>query len=176
MFSFYMSKDKVIPISNCIEDRINVIEDQIMGQSIVLKKKMNTFYSGWRKFAFKDDIINVAIGMIIATSFKNLVKSLVVDIITPCLIGFGVGSNTEDLFIIFRRGPSNKTYYTLKQAKDDGAVTLNYGLFIYVFIDLIFVSIVLYSTLKFINKIKKEMNEEIKKIAEIESIIDSNHK
>ena len=38
--------------------------------------------------------------MIIANSFKNVIKSLVVDIITPCLIGFGVGTNTEDLFII----------------------------------------------------------------------------
>ena len=102
--------------------------------------------------------------MIIANSFKNVVKSLVVDIITPCLIGFGVGSNTEDLFFILRDGSSNITYNTLQQAKDNGAVTLNYGLFIQVFIDLIFVSIILYLMMRLINKNKKEMEEEIEKL------------
>ena len=165
-----MSKDKVIPIEqeyteqDYIETQIDIIEDTVVTQSAVLKKKINKLYSGWRTFAFKDDIINIAIGMIIATSFKNLVKSLVVDIITPCLIGFGVGTNTEDLFIILGSGSSNMTYNTLQQAKDDGAVTLNYGLFINVFIDLIFVSIVLYLIMSFIHKIKKEINKELKKL------------
>ena len=160
-----MNKEKVIPtISEEINERIDIIEDEVNKQSGVLKKKIDVFYFGWRKFAFKDDIINIAIGMIIATSFKNLVNSLVVDIITPCLIGFGVGANTEDLFIILREGSSNETYNTLIQAKEDGAVTLNYGLFIHVFIDLIFVSIILYLMMRLIDKIQKEMHEEMKKL------------
>lgn len=160
-----MNKEKVIPtISEEINERIDIIEDEVNKQSGVLKKKIDVFYSGWRKFAFKDDIINIAIGMIIATSFKNLVNSLVVDIITPCLIGVGVGANTEDLFIILREGSSNETYNTLTKAKEDGAVTLNYGLFIHVFIDLIFVSIILYLMMRLIDKIQKEMHEEMKKL------------
>jgi large conductance mechanosensitive channel len=159
-----MNKDKVIPISSQIEEKIEIIENTINIQSTILKKNINSFYYGWRNFAFKNDIINIAIGMIIASSFKNVVKSLVVDIIIPCLIGFGVGSNTEDLFIILREGTSNRTYNTLQQAKDDGAVTLNYGLFLHVFIDLIFVSIILYLTMRLINKIKKEMEEELKRL------------
>ena len=165
-----MSKDKVIPIQqeyieqDYIETQINKIEDTVIVQSSIFKKDINKLYSGWRHFAFKDDIINIAIGMIIANSFKNVIKSLVVDIITPCLIGFGVGTNTENLFVILREGSSNKTYNTLQQAKEDGAVTLNYGLFIHVFIDLIFVSIILYLMMRLINKIKKEMKEELKKL------------
>ena len=165
-----MPKDKVVPTEqeyieqDYIKTQIDIIEDTVVTQSVVLKKKVNKLYSGWRHFAFKDDIINIAIGMIIANSFKNVIKSLVVDIITPCLIGFGVGTNTEDLFIILRKGPSNETYNTLQQAKEDSAVTLNYGLFIHVFIDLIFVSIILYLMMRLINKIKKEMKEELKKL------------
>jgi len=163
-----MNKEKVMPtIPEELNERIDIIEEEVNKQSGILKKKINLFYSGWRKFAFKDDIINIAIGMIIATSFKNLVKSLVVDIITPCLIGFGVGANTEDLFIILREGSSNETYNTLKQAKEDGAVTLNYGLFLHVFIDLIFVSIILYLMMRLIDKIQKEMHEEMKKLEDL---------
>ncbi len=162
-----MSKDTVIPIEehiDSIKDDINTIENDVNKQAIIFKEGVNKLYNGWRNFAFKDDIINIAIGMIIATSFKNLVKSLVIDIITPGLIGFGVGTNTEDLFVILRSGSNNRTYNTLQQAKDDGAVTLNYGLFLHVFIDLIFVSIILYLIMRFINKVKKEINEEIKKL------------
>ncbi len=162
-----MSKDTVIPIEehiDSIKDDINTIENDVNKQAIIFKEGVNKLYNGWRNFAFKDDIINIAIGMIIATSFKNLVKSLVIDIITPGLIGFGVGTNTEDLFVILRSGSNNRTYNTLQQAKDDGAVTLNYGLFIQVFIDLIFVSIILYLIMSFINKVKKEINEDIKKL------------
>jgi len=166
-----MLKDKIIPIEeslNIIKDdintEINIIENDVNKQAIIFKEKVNKLYNGWRNFAFKDDIINIAVGMIVAASFKNLVNSLVVDIITPCLIGFGVGTNTEDLFVILRAGSDNRTYNTLQQAKDDGAVTLNYGLFLHVFIDLIFVSIILYLIMRFINKVKKEINEEIKKL------------
>ena len=116
-----------------------ILANDVNKQAIIFKEKVNKLYNGWRNFAFKDDIINIAVGMIVAASFKNLVNSLVVDIITPCLIGFGVGTNTEDLFVILRAGSDNRTYNTLQQAKDDGAVTLNYGLFLHVFIDLIFV-------------------------------------
>ena len=97
-----------------------------------VEKKLKSFYNGWKAFAFKDNIINVAIGMIIATSFKMLVNSLVSDIIMPIFIGIGAKSNTLDLFIILVPGRShNTTYYTLKDAQNDGAVTLNYGNFIH---------------------------------------------
>lgn len=144
----------VIPIMNSYVKKAG---DKVEETTHNIKSDIKVFYEGWRQFAFKDNITNVAIGMIIATSFKNAVNSFMVDIIMPCLIGFGTGSNTEDLFIILKKGPTNNTYITLKQAKDDGAVTLNYGLFLNVFIDLLFISFILYITLKTSKKVKKSI-------------------
>ncbi len=125
-----------------------------------VEKKIKTFYTGWKAFAFKDNIINVAIGMIIATSFKMVINSLVNDIIMPIMIGIGAKSNTLDLFIILVPGKShNTTYYTLKDAQNDGAVTLNYGNFINNFCNLFIVSLLLYSFLKILSKIKKKEEE-----------------
>ena len=154
-------------IETSINKRVNYIEQNIEENSKIVQKDVKEVYRGWRNFVFKDDIANVAIGMIIATSFKNVVKSLIIDILMPCLIGVGVGSNTEDLFLILKRGPSNTTYITLKQAKEDGAVTLNYGLFLHVFIDLLFVSFVLYMLMKITTKVKKEIKKEFKKIEDV---------
>ena len=143
-----LNKKKVIPMENVEEN---------------LKK----FYNGWRSFAFKDNIINVAIGMIIATSFKAVVNSLVTDIIMPILIGLGAQTNTPNLFIVLVKGKNyNGTYNTLKDAENDGAVTLNYGIVLHVFFDLIIVSLLLYIFMKILSKIKKKENELLANIKE----------
>ena len=94
--------------------------------------------------------------MIIATSFKAVVNSLVTDIIMPILIGLGAQTNTPNLFIVLVKGKNyNGTYNTLKDAENDGAVTLNYGNFIHNFCNLIIISLLLYLIIKFIDRIKK---------------------
>lgn len=162
-----MMKKKVIPQLN----NYNIDDDilsKVYNKELNMSKKLKKIYFGWRSFAFKDNIINVAFGMIIATSFKNVVNSLVVDIITPCIIGLSSGTDTQNLFIVLKQGNTlNITYITLKKAKDDGAVTLNYGLFINVFFNLLFVSFILYLLTKLINSIKNEMKKEMKKIENI---------
>ena len=45
-------------------------------------EKIEHFYKGWYQFAFKENVLHVAIGMILASSFQKLVNSMVVDIIT----------------------------------------------------------------------------------------------
>ena len=128
------------------------------------------FYTGWKNFAFKDRIIDVAVGMIVGTSFKNTVNSMVVDIIMPLLLGFGVGTNVQDLFIVLVDGETklkNTSYITLEEAKEDGAVTLNYGSFINIFFDLIFVTLCLYITLKLIYRCKKKMKTTKKTIKDL---------
>jgi large conductance mechanosensitive channel len=132
-----------------------------------VEEKLKKFYNGWRSFAFKDNIINIAVGMIIATSFKAVVNSLVTDIIMPILIGLGAQTNTPNLFIVLVKGKNyNGTYNTLKDAENDGAVTLNYGIFIHVFCDLIIVSLLLYIFMKILSKIKKKENELLANIKE----------
>ena len=161
-----MTKNKVIP--QLEESNINNSIEKFEKEEINMSKKLKKLYFGWRSFAFKDNIINVAFGMIIATSFKNVVNSLVVDIITPCLVGLSSGTDTENLFIVLKQGNTyNITYITLKKAKEDGAITLNYGLFINVFFNLLFVSFILYLLMKLITSIKNEMKKEIKKIENI---------
>ena len=114
-------------------------------------EKIEHFYKDWYRFVFKENVLHVAIGMILASSFQKLVNSMVVDIITPVIIGFGVGTHTENLFLILDNGNTkNITYITVEDAKKDGAVTLNYGIFINVFVNLIFVSLCLYTLLRFV--------------------------
>lgn len=154
--------DKIEDIGNLVVDKGKMITKDV-------KENVEVFYTGWKTFVFKESIINIAVGMIVATSFKNTVNSLVVDMIMPLIVGFGVQANVHDLFVVLVYGEhklQNSTYITLEEAKKDGAVTLNYGLFINIFFDLIFVTLCLYTSLKLIYKIKKKMKKEMKKLTE----------
>lgn len=145
--------DKLDKLSNEVLSISNVMKDEA-------KDNIDKFYKGWKRFVFKENIVNVAVGMIIAHSFKNTANSLVVDIMMPLILGFGVGANVEDLFIVLRSGNTinNRSYVTLVEAQNDGAVTLNYGKFINIFIDLLFVTICLYFWLGIIYKVKMKLN------------------
>lgn len=171
-------------------DRVDDIVDDVAHSTVNIGKKVGKigimvgekvgdnvedFYHGWKKFVFKDSIINIAVGMIVARSFKNTVNSVVVDIIMPVLLGFGVGANVHDLFVVLvdgkqkknmeKNGIYNFTYITLEDAKRDGAVTLNYGLFINIFFDLIFVTLCLYLSLRIIYRVKKIKRNVKKKVS-----------
>lgn len=161
-----LTSDYNIP-DNDVDRTIDQLTDNVIDLTHAIKENViinaEHFYTGWKKFVFKENIINIAVGMIIARSFKNTVNSMVVDIIMPIIIGFGVGSNVEDLFIVLKAGKNNinNTYITLKDAQEDGAVTINYGLFINIFFDLIFVTLCLYIALRTTYRIKDKVNKKI---------------
>lgn len=187
----YCHNDTSLRINNLkIQENIDLLEDRFEDASEVIfekskilsikvKDNAEDFYHGWKKFVFKDSIINIAVGMIVAASFKNTVNSLVVDIIMPLIIGFGVKANVHDLFVVLVDGenkPENKTYITLEEAKKDGAVTVNYGSFINIFFDLIFVTLCLYMSLKVIHKVKNNVKKNIKKLLSNKEICDDKTK
>jgi large conductance mechanosensitive channel len=85
-------------------------------------------------FVARDNVLEVAVGLIIATSFTSLVNTLVSEVLLPpiSLIPGMEHKNLPEKFWILRKGPNagvNSThgYNTLQQARDDGAVTMAYG-------------------------------------------------
>lgn len=156
-------ENKYVVEERDVLDKLDKLSNDLLSISSVMKdntkNKVGKFYKGWKRFVFKENIVNVAVGMIMAHSFKNTANSLVVDIMMPLILGFGVGANVEDLFIVLKDGNNinNKSYVTLLDAQNDGAVTLNYGKFINIFIDLIFVTVCLYVWLGIIYKVKLKL-------------------
>ena len=137
---------KILP-----NETFNDIEDDIINVTTDIKK----FYKGWKQFVFKENVLHIAIGMIMATYFQKVTQSIVNDIIMPLFFGIGFGTNTENLFIILSEGNTrNVTYITIEDAKNDGAVTLNYGMFISIFTNLIFISVFLYLLLRLLARFK----------------------
>ncbi|HQN43251.1 MAG TPA: large-conductance mechanosensitive channel protein MscL [Anaerolineaceae bacterium] len=105
----------------------------------------------FKEFALKGSLLDLAIGFIIGGAFGKIVTSLVNDIIMPP-IGLLLGKvNFTDLFWALDGG----TYASLQAAKDAGAPTLNYGLFLNTIIDFVIVAFVLFLIIKQVNKLRK---------------------
>jgi large conductance mechanosensitive channel len=108
----------------------------------------------FKKFIMRGSVLDLAVGVIIGGAFGKIVSSLVNDVIMPP-IGLLLGRvNFANLFINL----SGKPYDSLAAAKEAGAATINYGLFINTIIEFLIVALVLFVIIKQANRLqaKKE--------------------
>ncbi|CAG8961770.1 hypothetical protein HYFRA_00006313 [Hymenoscyphus fraxineus] len=111
-------------------------------------KKM---WEGFTDFALQDNVLEVAVGLIIAAAFTTVVTSFVSEILLPplSLLPF-VHKNLDEKFAVLKRGPHYNTthgghgYNTLDQATADGAVVMAYGAFINKLLNFFGVGLALY--------------------------------
>jgi large conductance mechanosensitive channel len=106
----------------------------------------------FKEFALKGNVLDLAIGVIIGAAFGKIVTSLVSDIFMPPL-GVVLGNvDFTDRFITLSGGE----YATLAQAKEAGAATLNYGLFVNNVIQFVILAFIIFLVVKWANKMKRE--------------------
>lgn len=105
----------------------------------------------FKEFAVKGNMLDLAVGVIIGGAFGKIVTSLTNDIIMPP-IGLLLGKmDFSNLFVTLTPG---KSFETVKQAKEAGAATLNYGLFINTCIDFLIVAFAVFLLVKQINRLR----------------------
>lgn len=107
----------------------------------------------FKKFAMRGNVIDLAIGIIIGAAFTSIVNSLVNDVLMPPL-GLLIGGIDFSDFFITLKGEGG--YATLEQAKNAGAVTVNYGLFINSIIKFLIVAFAVFILVKQINRLQKK--------------------
>jgi large conductance mechanosensitive channel len=106
----------------------------------------------FKEFAVKGNAVDLAVGVIIGAAFGGVVKSMVDDVIMPPIGKLLGGVDFANLFVVI--GPG--AYPSLKAAKDAGAATLNYGLFVNTVINFLIVAFVLFLVVKVMNRLKRE--------------------
>lgn len=109
----------------------------------------------FKEFALKGNVIDLAVGVVIGAAFGKIVSSLVNDLITPT-IGLLLGKvDFSNLFIALGDG----TFNTIKEAKDAGVATINYGLFLNSVIDFLIIAFAIFIFIKQLNRFKKKQEE-----------------
>ena len=111
----------------------------------------------FKEFAMRGNVVDMAVGIVIGGAFGTIVKSVVDDVIMPP-IGLAMGGVdfAEKYLMLKAGGDGASAYATLAAAKEAGAVTLNYGLFINSVISFIIVAFALFMLIKGMNSMKRE--------------------
>lgn len=112
---------------------------------------MKKLWDEFKKFMVRGNVIDLAVGIIIGGAFKTIATSLVNDVLMPP-IGLLLGKvNFRDLFINLSGVP----YASLAEAKDAGAATINYGVFINTIIDFVITALAVFVIIRQINRLQE---------------------
>ncbi|PKO93874.1 MAG: large conductance mechanosensitive channel protein MscL [Betaproteobacteria bacterium HGW-Betaproteobacteria-1] len=110
----------------------------------------------FKAFAMRGNVVDMAVGIIIGAAFGSIVKSLVDDVIMPP-VGLLLGNvDFSELFFVLKDGATAAPYATVVAAKEAGAVTLNYGLFVNALVSFIIVAFAVFLLVRTINRLKRE--------------------
>lgn len=110
----------------------------------------------FRDFIMRGNVLDLAVGIIIGAAFGAIVSSLVNDIIMPP-IGYILGGvDFSDLFISL----NGTAYPSLAAAKEAGAPTINYGMFINNLINFLIVAFAVFLLVKSVNTAMKRFKKE----------------
>lgn len=120
-----------------------------------LIKKAGSTFDDFKKFAFKGNVIDMAVGVIIGGAFGKIVTSLVNDIVMPPISILTGGIRFSELSVVLRQA-----------TEENPALTLNYGSFIQTVIDFFLIALSVYIFVKIASKTqtafaKKEEEEAV---------------
>lgn len=113
-------------------------------------------FKEFKEFAVKGNVVDMAVGIIIGGAFGTIVKSLVSDILMPPIGLLLGGVDFSELFLVLKLGEGGGTLSSIAEAKEAGAVTINYGLFINSVISFLIVAFAMFIIVKQINRLKRE--------------------
>ncbi len=105
----------------------------------------------FRDFAIKGNAVDMAVGIIIGAAFGKVVTSLVNDVVMPPIGKLLGGVNFSNYFLNLSKVP----YESLEKAKQAGAATINYGLFLNNILDFLIVAFCIFVVIKQMNRLTR---------------------
>lgn len=114
------------------------------------------FFSEFREFAVKGNVVDLAVGVIIGGAFGKIVDSAVKDLIMP-IVGRVIGGlDFSNYFVMLANPPAGysgpMTYEALSKA---GVPLFAYGSFLTVLVNFIILAFIIFLMIKQINRLKR---------------------
>jgi large conductance mechanosensitive channel len=107
-------------------------------------------FKEFKSFIMRGNVLDLAVAVIIGAAFGSIVSSLVNDILMP---PFGLLLGKMDFSGLFI-SLTGASFPSLAAAKEAGAPTLNYGLFLNTIINFLIVAFVIFLVILAANKLK----------------------
>ncbi len=116
-----------------------------------MAKKKSTFWSDFREFIAKGNVVDMAVGVVIGGAFKDIVNALVNNIIMP-LVGLLTGGKTvEELKWVLKEGTLDDAGALV------GEISVQYGVLLQRIIDFLLIAFCIFVVLRVMMKTKEKL-------------------
>ena len=106
----------------------------------------------FKEFAMRGNVVDMAIGIVIGGAFGKIVSSFVADVLMPPIGLLMGGVDFANLFVNL----GAEEHATLAAAKEAGAPTINYGLFLGTVLDFVIIAFAIFMVVRAMNSLKRE--------------------
>lgn len=127
-----------------------------------IKKERVSFFSDFKAFITKGNVLDLGVAMVMATSFNAIVSGLVKYIITPFVSSFTKKVSIEEWEYVLIPEVLNEAGEV-----ESAAVSLQYGLWLQTIVDFIIIAFSIFVVVRLIKSAERKLKEkELKKKAE----------
>ena len=118
-------------------------------------ERINVMFKEFKEFAFKGNVVDMAVGVIIGGAFSTIVNSLVNDMIMPIFGYFTAGMDFKSLKFVLSEAVMNGDVVVKPEA------AIGYGSFIQNIINFLIIAISMFVAIKLVTKAFKKKEEEV---------------
>ena len=127
------------------------LENEVNAAGKKIKKRYTEFWTDFKKFAIKGNIIDLAIAVVIGAAFNKIVNTLVSSVITPLTAMLLPSGHLSDMKVVLREAVEENVEAGIEGVSE---VALTYGLLLQAMIDFLVIALSLYVVIKTFLKIK----------------------
>ncbi|MBE6997665.1 MAG: large conductance mechanosensitive channel protein MscL [Ruminococcaceae bacterium] len=124
---------------------------------------MKKLFAEFKAFIMRGNVLDMAVGVIIATAFGKITTTLVTNVITPLIAYIFNSPNTDALNVTLRAAELDEAGEVVKDA-----IVLGFGTFVGAIIDFIIIALIIFAIVKAFNKAHEAAEARKKKEAEPE--------
>lgn len=113
-------------------------------------------WEDFKKFAFKGNVVDMAVGVVIGGAFGAIVKSLVDNLLMPPIGVLTGGIDFGARYLVLKNPPVPGNYADPEAIAKAGGVVLRYGLVLNSIISFLIVALAVFALVKGIAKVSKK--------------------
>ena len=141
-----------------LEEKIRKGEEREMKEKIKekkakIKKERISFFTDFKKFITKGNVLDMAVAVVVATAFNAIVNGLVKQIITPLVTYFASGVSINEWEYVLREEVLNA-----EGAVEVSKISIQYGLWLQSILDFLIIAFTVFVLVRVIKGMERKLN------------------
>ena len=116
-------------------------------------------WEDFKKFAFKGNVVDLAVAVVIGAAFGAIVKSVVDNLVMPPIGLLTGGVDFSELHLVLKRPPGAATYSNVEDLVKAGGVAIRYGVVVNAVLSFLLIAIAVFALVKVINRALPKKDE-----------------